>query len=91
MSHSVKNTKKMKKKKLCKVLVELGKAIKFTRICVVRQNERIFHTIRVNSRGCQVDSIYKDFSKDFSKVFDKVRHCLLLDKISTDVEQSHCQ
>jgi hypothetical protein len=32
--------------------------------------------------GCQVDSIYTDFSK----AFDKVRHRLLLDKMSTDVE-----
>jgi hypothetical protein len=36
--------------------------------------------------GCQVDSVYMDFSKDF----DKVRHRLLLDKISIDVEPSHC-
>jgi hypothetical protein len=34
-----------------------------------------------------VDSIFKDFSK----VFDKVRHRLLLDKMSTDVEPSRCQ
>jgi hypothetical protein len=37
--------------------------------------------------GCQVDSIYTDFSN----TFDKVRHRLLLDKMSTDVEPSHCQ
>jgi sterol desaturase/sphingolipid hydroxylase (fatty acid hydroxylase superfamily) len=37
--------------------------------------------------GCQVDLIYTDFSK----AFDKVRHRLLLDKMSTDVEPSHCQ
>jgi hypothetical protein len=37
--------------------------------------------------GCQVDSIYTDFCKSF----DKVRHRLLLDKISTDVEPSRCQ
>jgi retron-type reverse transcriptase len=36
--------------------------------------------------GCQVDSIYTDFSK----AFDKVRHRLLLDKISTDIEPSRC-
>jgi hypothetical protein len=35
---------------------------------------------------CQVDSIYTDF-----KAFDKVRHRLLLGKMSTDVEPSHCQ
>jgi hypothetical protein len=34
-----------------------------------------------------VDSIYTDFSK----AFDEVRHRLLLDKIPTDVEPSHCQ
>jgi hypothetical protein len=34
-----------------------------------------------------VDSVYTDFSKDF----DKVRYRLLLDKISNDVEPSHCQ
>jgi retron-type reverse transcriptase len=34
-----------------------------------------------------VDSI----CTDFSKVFDKVRHRLLLDKMSTDVELSRCQ
>jgi hypothetical protein len=34
-----------------------------------------------------VDSIYTDFSK----AFDKVRHRLLLGKMSTDVEPSHCQ
>jgi hypothetical protein len=33
--------------------------------------------------GCQVDSIYTDF--------DKVRHCLFLDKTSTDVEPSRWQ
>jgi hypothetical protein len=32
--------------------------------------------------GCQVDSIYTDFSK----AFDRVSHCLLLDKISGDIE-----
>jgi hypothetical protein len=37
--------------------------------------------------GCQVDSIYTDFSK----AFDKMCHCLLLDKMSTDVEPSRCQ
>jgi hypothetical protein len=37
--------------------------------------------------GFQVDSIYKGFSK----AFDKVHHRLLLDKMSTDVEPSHCQ
>jgi hypothetical protein len=37
--------------------------------------------------GCQVDSIYMDFSK----ACDKVRHRLLLHKISTDVEPSRCQ
>jgi hypothetical protein len=37
--------------------------------------------------GCQVDSFYTDFSK----AFDKVRHRLLLDKMSTDVEPSRCQ
>jgi hypothetical protein len=36
--------------------------------------------------GCQVDSIHTDFSK----TFDKVRHRLLLDKMSTDVEPSRC-
>jgi hypothetical protein len=36
---------------------------------------------------CQVDSIYTDFSK----AFDKVRHRLLLDKMSTHVEPSRCQ
>jgi hypothetical protein len=34
-----------------------------------------------------VDSIYTDFSK----AFDKVRHRLLLDKMSTGVEPSRCQ
>jgi hypothetical protein len=34
-----------------------------------------------------VDSIYTDFSN----AFDKVRHRLLLDKLSTDVEPSRCQ
>jgi hypothetical protein len=34
--------------------------------------------------GCHVDSIYTDFSK----AFDKVRHRLLLDKMSTDIEPS---
>jgi hypothetical protein len=37
--------------------------------------------------GCQVDLIYTDFSKGF----EKMRHRLLLDKMSTDVEPSHCQ
>jgi hypothetical protein len=37
--------------------------------------------------GCQVDSIYTDFSKSF----DKVRHCLLLDKISSNFEPGRCQ
>jgi hypothetical protein len=37
--------------------------------------------------GCQLDSIYTDFSN----AFDKVRHRLLLDKMSTDVEPSRCQ
>jgi hypothetical protein len=37
--------------------------------------------------GCQVDSIYTDFSK----AFDKVRHRVFLDKISTSVEPSRCQ
>jgi hypothetical protein len=37
--------------------------------------------------GCQVDSIYTDFSK----AFDKVWHRLHLDKMSTDVEPSRCQ
>jgi hypothetical protein len=37
--------------------------------------------------GCRVDSIYTDFSK----AFDKVRHRLLLYKMSTDVEPSRCQ
>jgi hypothetical protein len=37
--------------------------------------------------GCQVDSI----CTDFSKAFDKVRHCLFLDKMSTDFEPSRCQ
>jgi hypothetical protein len=36
---------------------------------------------------CQVDSIYTDFSK----AFDKLRHRLLLDKMSTNVEPSRCQ
>jgi hypothetical protein len=35
----------------------------------------------------QVESIYTDFSK----AFDKVRHRLLLDNMSTDVEPSRCQ
>jgi hypothetical protein len=35
----------------------------------------------------EVDSIYMDFSK----AFDKMRHRLLLDKMSTDVETSRCQ
>jgi hypothetical protein len=34
--------------------------------------------------GCQVDSIYTDFSQ----TFDKVQHDLLLVKMSTDVEPS---
>jgi hypothetical protein len=34
--------------------------------------------------ACQVDSI----CTDFSKAFNKVRHRLLLDKMSTDVEPS---
>jgi hypothetical protein len=33
----------------------------------------------------QVDSI----DTNFSKAFDKVRHCLLLDKMSTDIEPTH--
>jgi hypothetical protein len=37
--------------------------------------------------GCQVDSIYTDFTK----TFDKVRHRLLLQKMSTDVEPSSFQ
>jgi hypothetical protein len=37
--------------------------------------------------GSQMDSIYMDFSK----AFDKVRHRLLLDKMSTDVEPFRCQ
>jgi hypothetical protein len=37
--------------------------------------------------GCQVDSIYTEFSKSL----DKVLHRLLLDKMSTDVEPSRCQ
>jgi hypothetical protein len=37
--------------------------------------------------GCQVDSIYTNFSK----AFDKVRNLLLLDKMATDVEPSRCQ
>jgi hypothetical protein len=37
--------------------------------------------------GCQVDSIYTDFSK----AFDKVHHCLLLDKMSSDVDPARCQ
>jgi hypothetical protein len=41
----------------------------------------------VPSDGCQVDSIYTDFSKAFSKV----RHRWLLDIMSTDVEPSRCQ
>jgi hypothetical protein len=41
----------------------------------------------VPSDGCQVDSIYTDFSN----AFNKVRHRWLLDKMSTDVEPSRCQ
>jgi hypothetical protein len=37
--------------------------------------------------GCQVDSNYTDFSK----TFDRVRHCLLLEKMSGDVEPTRCQ
>jgi hypothetical protein len=37
--------------------------------------------------GCQVESIYTDFSKAFVKVC----HRLLLDKTPTDVEPSRCQ
>jgi hypothetical protein len=37
--------------------------------------------------GCQVDSIYKNFSN----AFDRVRHSLLLDKMSSDVEPSRRQ
>jgi hypothetical protein len=32
-----------------------------------------------------------DFSPDFFKVFEKVRHRLLLDKMSSNVEPSRCQ
>jgi hypothetical protein len=34
-----------------------------------------------------VDSFYTDFSI----AFDRVRHCLLLDKMSSDVEPARCQ
>jgi hypothetical protein len=37
--------------------------------------------------GCQVNSIYTDFAK----AFDRVRHCLLLDKMFSDVEPACCQ
>jgi hypothetical protein len=37
--------------------------------------------------GCQVNSIYTEFST----VIDKVRHRLLLDKMSGDVEPFRCQ
>jgi hypothetical protein len=37
--------------------------------------------------GCQVDSIYTDFFK----AFDKVRHRLLLDKMSNNVKPSRFQ
>jgi Reverse transcriptase (RNA-dependent DNA polymerase) len=36
--------------------------------------------------GCQVDSVYTDFSK----AFDKVRHCLLLEKMSIGLEPAKC-
>jgi hypothetical protein len=37
--------------------------------------------------GCQVDLIYTDFSK----AFNRVRHCLLLEKMSSDVGPAYCQ
>jgi hypothetical protein len=37
--------------------------------------------------GCHVDSIHTDFLK----AFDRVRHCLLLDKMSSDFEPARCQ
>jgi hypothetical protein len=37
--------------------------------------------------SCQVDLIYTDFSK----TFDRVRHCLLLDIIFSDIEPARCQ
>jgi hypothetical protein len=46
-----------------------------------------FFVLKSIEDGCQVDSIYTDSSK----AFDKLRHRLLLDKMSTDVEPSRCQ
>jgi hypothetical protein len=46
-----------------------------------------FFVLKSIEDGCQVDSIYTDFSK----AFDKVRHCLILDKMSTNVEPSRFQ
>jgi hypothetical protein len=37
--------------------------------------------------GCQVDSIYTDYLK----AFYRVRHCLLLDKMSGGIEPARCQ
>jgi hypothetical protein len=37
--------------------------------------------------GCQVDSLYTDFSK----AFDRVCQCLLLDKMSGDIDPVCCQ
>jgi hypothetical protein len=35
---------------------------------------------------CQVDSVYTNFSK----AFDRVRHCLLLNKMSTNIKPARC-
>jgi hypothetical protein len=37
------------------------------------------------------NSFWKYFYTDFSKAFDRVRHCLLLDKMSGDIEPARCQ
>jgi hypothetical protein len=42
--------------------------------------------VLLNSR-----SIVSSMLKCFSKAFDKVRHRLLLEKMSADVEPDHCQ
>jgi hypothetical protein len=46
----------------------------------------IFFVLKSIEDGCQVDSIYTDFSK----AFERVRHCLLLDKMSGDIGPGRC-
>jgi hypothetical protein len=54
---------------------------------VVKLFQLLVYRYMYEEDGCQVDLIYTDISK----AFDKVRHHLLLDKMSTDVEPSLCQ